>query len=383
MTTNRIRLDEIVFFKAFCILAVLAVHSTSQVVMTLPPDSGMYMIYHWMNRFFKFGTPLFLFISAFTYFHAYARDVQKPFNWKIFMKSRINFVLIPFVIFSLLYYLVKRIVFPVDLSWSEQILTFFEQLVTGKTYTHLYYILVVMQFYVLFAWMIRPIRERKTWLKWMFPVTLGVHISFLIINHELQWIEQKGSLFISYLSFFTLGGWVGTFYSTILEWYNQLKNKHKIIGYTTLGFFTAVGYATFTIMWSRQYAMYYKQLSLWIELSSLLYFLPMSILVFVFSRWVSKKTGRFIQFIRQIGEVSFGIYLIHPFVLMGYRALPISHGSRFIYMVWVGGGYVAALAISLGIILLLRNVLMDHASFTIGMAPPKPVNIDKNGDRVA
>ncbi|MGC6590579.1 acyltransferase, partial [Paenibacillus sp. Dod16] len=65
---SRERLPELQLVRAFAIIGVLSVHSTSYAVSAMT-DSNYFFMYNFMNIFMKFGTPTFIFLSSLVLFY--------------------------------------------------------------------------------------------------------------------------------------------------------------------------------------------------------------------------------------------------------------------------------------------------------------------------
>ncbi|WP_423220737.1 hypothetical protein [Bacillus paralicheniformis] len=79
---------------------------------------------------------------------------------------------------------------------------------TGSAYTHLYFVFISIQFYILFPLMLKLFRS-KTILAWSIPLGLLLQWGFVLWNkYDLQ-IVNKGSISLSYVSYYFLGAYVG------------------------------------------------------------------------------------------------------------------------------------------------------------------------------
>src|SRR5689334_12879602 len=65
------RLPQLDIYRALAILGVLHVHATSFATVDAI-DSRFYYIINFLNIFFKYGTPSFIFLSSFVLFYNYA-----------------------------------------------------------------------------------------------------------------------------------------------------------------------------------------------------------------------------------------------------------------------------------------------------------------------
>ncbi|HWL26524.1 MAG TPA: acyltransferase family protein, partial [Ureibacillus sp.] len=145
-------INELDITRALAILAVLMIHSTSTPVTTIPYNSHFFIVYVFLNIFSKFAVPVFIFLSGFVLFYNY---ISKDFTKQMvihFYKKRIIQIALPFLFFSVFFYVCANYLATYDLRLTlNQLFSveFLQKLVIGKAYTHLYYIFIIVQFYVL------------------------------------------------------------------------------------------------------------------------------------------------------------------------------------------------------------------------------------------
>ena len=135
--------------RAFAIIAVVLIHDC-------PPDG--WQVY--FRPFINYAVAIFLFLSG------YLTKAERR-DWKRFYKNRITRVLIPYVIWSLLY----SVITVKDISK----LPF--ALLTTSAYLHLYYIFVYIQFVLLTPLLIWLAKSRYRILGWLVtPVSILVYM---------------------------------------------------------------------------------------------------------------------------------------------------------------------------------------------------------------
>ncbi|EJW18983.1 hypothetical protein M5X00_28645 [Paenibacillus alvei] len=82
------------------------------------------------------------------------------------------------------------------------------------------------------------------------------------------------------------------------------------------------------------------------------------------------------KLLSQLGDLSFGMYLIHPVFLAVYRKFPWYKGSPLLYPLFIGGGYLFALGMS-WIFVYGAIRYIPGASFGLGASPRYLMNRKK------
>lgn len=100
------RIPQLDIFRAIAIFAVLAIHATSR---TLAETLGTNMFHPFLfiNKFSQFAVPSFIFLSGFVLFYNY---IDRPLGGKTlgkFYTRRLLYIIVPYVVFSLLYFALK------------------------------------------------------------------------------------------------------------------------------------------------------------------------------------------------------------------------------------------------------------------------------------
>lgn len=348
-------LPEIHIVRAAAIVAVLIVHATSQTVMDLGKTTTLYPFYNFMNIFFKFGTPTFIFLSSFVLFYNYVDRRETRGLIRRFYRRRLKYVVLPYVFFSVVYFAVSAWMYPVDESWLEQVNAFFVQLATGKAHAHLYFVFVSIQFYMLFPFLLYAVWRKPRLLKHALWAGVLLQWAFVLANHYFWQVENKGSIALSYVSFYFAGAWMGVYFREFIHWMNRGWKYLIAVVWFAFGSLHVHAYhqlrvaeAAFDTKWF-EFVWHIHALSSALLLFHLGFRLydklsvdqPAEAATSWFHRW-SKP------FIR-IGMLSFGIYLIHPLILMLYRPFIIT-SSAALYHIMVACGGVIALALSAGLV---------------------------------
>lgn len=318
------RLEEIQFARAFAMFAVLFVHFSSTGLGTVPTSSEMFYVYATFNTLGKVGVPVFFFLSGVVLFYSYSK---RPFTKETivsFYKKRLKFIIVPYIVISILYFAAKVIIYGGYGSIIEMFSVFFNQLLIGKAYTHLYFLFVLIQFYLIFPiilWVFKKLNVR------VLPIlisSLVLQFIWFYVNKNYIQVEARGSIFLTYIPFFLVGAAVGMNYLKLDSWGKANKGKFTIL---TVGSF-AISLSLLVCV------------DIMAKLGTIANYLPPSTYrSYIFDGlwvllgltgsamllWLGKivirlNNARVISFLNQLANLSFGIYLIHPFFLIFFRA---------------------------------------------------------------
>lgn len=338
---QRNTLDEIQLARAFAILAVLTVHASSSGVTYLETDSLLFPVYNFLNIAGKLGTPTFIMLSSFVLFYNYfPRDI----TWRLmrrFYVKRLKFILIPYVVFSIVYFVIKMFVYYDYPSIPFAINRFLTLLALGKAHTHLYFVFISVQFYLLFPLLLIAFRKLRFLRKHAIWIGLVLQWTWVVLNNNYFEFPWKGSISLSYLSFYFLGAFLGIYYNDIKHKWTQPLFKERII------IPISIGYGVLVILYTGY--MYLVRIGVFTAISSNLpefvtnyigeftwatHALFAGVLLFYIAHIADQSFQPRTKFVfMEIGATSFGIYLIHPLFLMIFRQI-IQSGSPIIYHTW-------------------------------------------------
>lgn len=347
------RLPQLDIYRALAILGVLHVHATSFATVDAI-DSRFYYIINFINIFFKYGTPSFIFLSSFVLFYNYA---DRPLTKELignFYKRRLLYILLPYLLFSILYFFVRMYqngYLGPSFDLSAQLPVFFERLIRGQNYTHLYFVFISLQFYILFPIFLALFKSSRFLVRWAVPIGFLLQWAFIIWNkYELRY-EFKGSLAISYLAYYMLGAFLAMHYDkfkdwlTLSWWKQSARQKAGTVVLWGGWLFMAL---THVQIWYNQRLHGAKYDSLLYELLWNLHTVFSALVLMQLANWLYHGGWKWlVKLLTRIGELSFAIYLVHPLWLFLYRELdPKLNPVTDDYLIWVYGGMVTALIVS-------------------------------------
>ena len=314
------RLDELDFARAFALFGVLAVHSSSTGVGGTPSDSFMYYVYNFFNVFGKLGTPTFIFLSSFVLFYTY---YNKPLNSQLlkrFYGNRLTYILVPYLVFSIIYYVLKMFIAYGFSNLGEQFMEFLHLLSIGKAHTHLYFVYISVQFYLLFPLFLLLFKKVNWVRKWAIPIGIIVQWLWVYMNANYFHVTAKASISLSYMEYYFTGAFFGIYYEQILKWVRNWKKSVIVVGMILFGYGFVSSFYIFVIYFTRKKELLFPNIIHEFIWSTNAFFA--SITIFFLSHLAKEIFGeRTKKVLTEIGAVSFGVYLIHPLFLFFLREM--------------------------------------------------------------
>lgn len=322
-------LEELQISRGIAILAVLLVHGTSTAIVNVPQDSIYFPFYNLLHSFGRLGTPTFIMLSSFILFYSYYHREFSNHLITSFFKKRLQYILVPYVVISIFYFLIKWQVLSVSsYSTAEEAWNDFQyDLLFGKAHPHLYFVFVSVQFYLLFPLFLWAMKKSKLLRSYAIPIGLIIQLFWLYGNTTYEWIPKEFSIVFSYAALYFLGAYLGIHYDSLLHQWKLRSTKLVALVVTVFfmsGFFgfafTAYNYLEHIGVWPQVARLlpsvfgefYYRVL--WLS-----YTIFMSVSILFVANYLTKVGGRFKASLLLLGSLSFGIYLIHPFYLMILR----------------------------------------------------------------
>lgn len=374
-------IHELPVVRALAIIGVLAVHATSFATLQAK-TSSYYFVYNFVNIFFKYGTPTFIMLSSFVLFYNYS-DIKLWGSGKLksFYRNRAKYILLPYAIASVCYFLMLQFLYYRSRPWDEAISVFITKLLTGSAYTHLYFVFISLQFYILFPLLLLLCR-RKGIRPWIIPLGFAIQWAFVLWNkYDLQYVN-KGSISLSYMSMYAVGAYLGIHYAELRNWLVSLGNREVLRKHPSYRWWNI-------LLWFCWLAVAIAHVQLWLytrttgkEVNSLWYeglwnvhtALAALVLMQLGHYLYRKLSNRTLSWFIRLGELSFAIYLLHPVFLAIYREFQWHNGNSILYPLFIAGGYVFALTCS-WIVISLAFRYIPWAWIALGAKPrgQKPV----------
>lgn len=210
------RIAELDYFNVIACLAVILIHVLGIGIAELDPKSFQMAVIYIPWRLSQFVVPAFLFSGAAKMSLSFNSSFELSYGKYVIERCR-N-ILLPYMIFSVIYYVVFIKIGYIKGSFSE----LFSGIITGGISGHFYYIIVVMQFYLL-----RPVWKKIVYcIPWYISVLCAALFSFFTAKagYVLQLFDinfiYTDKVFLLYIYFWIAGLYAGRYYERL---YGSLK----------------------------------------------------------------------------------------------------------------------------------------------------------------
>src|SRR5699024_8928495 len=316
--------EDIPIFRAVAALLVVAVHVTASTAYSYSNKVFTHELLGYINQIGRLGTPVFAVISAFLLMSSV---INRGFSIKYFFKSRFTKIFIPYVIWTFVY-LIFRYYYLDNFNSDTPFINYF---VFGNASTHLYFIVVVLQFYLVFP-LLQYLRKG--------PLLLMVYVISCIVNYF--WVitgnvELSSAFITKFLNsrLFILN-WISYFMLGIV-YVNYYKEIQAIIYKYKSIFVIAITVLFLDLILSIDLKNFYNSTE---NIKNIIY-IPF-FLVFLSYFYNFIKSDRLLfNTLTFIGNYSMGIYLVHYMIIRIVRDFSVfdgvTAGSKFmsIYLLTV------------------------------------------------
>lgn len=346
MTRTKPNIIEIHIVRAIAIVAVVLIHVTAGPRVELPWGTLSAPFYFASNVLSMFAVPLFLMLSGLVLFYRYHDDFSLG-QAIAFYKKRLKFIVIPYLIWSAIYYGYNKIAYGQPLDFDP--MQFLKLLLWGDASYHLYFMAIIIQLYIVFPLLIGLVRVLR-FRAWQVAL-LGVliHGVFLYIHNEVYHFEHAATLIWNYFAVFGMGAAIGMRYQEFAE-------RWRHVAWTgPLAVLVGVMYMLFLLS-AKSGALYPTNLYI-------LVYNVYAILIGISLIWGGKimadQKARILPWLLAVGSASFGIYFIHPAIQTAMGKLFRQELDSPYYHVYHLTLLVVMLGLSFAIVHLTRKVKLS------------------------
>ena len=279
----------------FCLM-VIFIHVTSYPITQLPADSFVVKMLYPVQKLCGVAVYGFIFLSGLKLFLG-GRNI----SLKKYYFSRIKRVYFPYIIFTVVYYLyeVNRGYFTFNL---KELSVF---LLNGNVECHLYFVVIIMQFYLLFPLWRYLINSKHSAVILLSSAILNIlfvyKLPVILETAGIKGFSYNDRVFTSYLFFWLLGCFCGKNYE---KFKNALSNGLSIYLLLFLTAFVVDTFLSFKAFTGQRFYAVGEAVHLLYCFGAIL-FLYSAVLIFKDCGAANNK------FMKAVDTASFEIYLVH------------------------------------------------------------------------
>ncbi|MCM3782828.1 acyltransferase [Neobacillus mesonae] len=315
------KITAIETLRGLAFLAVVLQHSIAHYAYV---DEVTYQDSIWMSVILmlsKFAVPVFIFITGMVLFYNY----EERLDSKKFLKRRWIDIFLPYLIWSLIYIWKAK-----GLSgfMPAELVDVLLKLLTGKSSYHLWYIIMIMQFYLLFPLIRRLVifvNKRVARHSLLLLIIAGVIYIFLMTQigeigmwaaeHNIPILTPLFTIYadrnaIYFFFYFLLGAAAGLYTD---GWQNFLKRSRYVV--LTLFIFGCAEYVFLlcrSFITSEGLEINFNRVSL-LKPDMALFLIVSVLMIYQFALWLDK--GKTAAALAWVGTFSYGAYLMHALML--------------------------------------------------------------------
>ncbi len=281
------RKSELSLLNILMCLFVIFVHVVSWTIGDMDKSSLAYVFTLIPWRLTQFVVQGFVFLSAVKLFAS-----GKEHNYENFLVGRYKRVVIPYVLWVLIYYayFIRHSYYAYTFSWGD----LGTYLFFGTLCSHFYFVVMIMQFYLnlpLFKWMTRKV---NVWILAILSIVLTA------LFKQYVHFQYDDRVLPAYLCYFMLGAAVGINYAKVCK---LLKKCFVLILPLFAAFAAADGYLTYRAQVHGITFKYIEIVHMGYCIAAIFFFLSLFLLISE-GRYLSKPLSL-------IDRSSYGIYLSH------------------------------------------------------------------------
>ncbi|WP_263560238.1 acyltransferase [Paenibacillus polymyxa] len=318
------RISEVALLRGLSFAAVVLQHSVAHYAVAQGARIQDGVVMTLLLLCAKFAVPVFVFITGMVLFYNY----DGALKYGTFLRKRFMDIIVPYIIWSLLYELGNQLaqggglIHPLD---------FVQKLLNGKSSYHLWYIVMIIQCYVLFPVFRYAVRRLSALLPstWRPTALAGFGVLYILlmfavgpvyqVMDQLQlpvissWFTIYADRNVIYFFFyFILGAAAGM---NIKRW-NAWVIKAQLV-YWPL-FIVITGYLLYEMIGQfqtpRGTILSFNYLSLLRPVMAV-YCITSIFVAYRIATWIAHKGRRAARVLTAIGTLSYGAYLMHAFML--------------------------------------------------------------------
>lgn len=320
------KISEIDLLRGVSFLAIALQHALASFIYLPATSQSNALISAFLLLLSRFAVPMFVFITGLVLFYNHGDDAL---NYPEMVKRRFSQVFIPYWVWTMFFFVWTGLLSGLDPSSETDILARIAQLtISGDGYYHLWFIVMILQFYLLFPLFRYVIRRGSVWAICTLLVSFLLYLAYLWGYHHLapllyansnsplikDILDYRDRLFVSWFFYFMLGGFAGLYIKKLRSMVRRIQRLNWVVNITAFAVIFYQMSQTLTLTPAGFYTINY-QLTLPLSYTMTVYLVSSLITVYYLAITWLYRVRRLRQLFRSFGQCSFGCYFAHPFIL--------------------------------------------------------------------
>jgi surface polysaccharide O-acyltransferase-like enzyme len=368
------RIVELDALRAFAFFAVVYQHVIGVYMRKPGVDEMTAFLYGNLFHLFKFAVPAFVFITGLVLFYNYYDRV----NYPGFIRKRFTEIVVPYAIWSLIYMVWRRDVTGWDVS---ALVSFVKSLVAGTASYHLWFVVMIFQFYLLYPLLLKGFKAAKQRLSGRAAQALAVAAAAFVYSglmwvsarylpahpfrFDVAWLDAylitcRDRNFLYYSFYFLMGGMVAL---ALPAFRSFLQQRWP---YLLIVFAAAYAYIGYELVRDSGGYMVNLNVATSLKPSMFIYTVAQLLLIYLLAVLVTKRNSRWTALFAMIGRNSYGAYLVHAlvltYVMKGLNLWDVTFSSMFGSVIAFLLCSAASIALSYGLAKLPFGALLVGAA---------------------
>jgi len=312
------RYDYMDWLRVLAIFSVVGIHVVAQHVTNFNHAPNVWWYGNLIDSALRVSVPIFFMISG-----ALLLTRTKEETLSVFFKKRFSKVIIPLVVWSIIYLIYRQVMWFEDFTWKQML----KMMLTDNVFFHLWFLYAIIGLYLMTPFLQKIVQHSSKQLLQYFLVSWFFLSSLAPFVYKFEGfsIELKAGLFGTYIGYFILGAY--------LLKYPLPKKSLPYLGVLALIGYGVTVYGTYLLTLKNDGKLdgfFYQYVSPNVVV--------IGIFLFVLFQQYSHlfKSNKVIQL---LSAASMGIYLIHPIVQLYGRRIGFDeywvHPVIAVPLVWI------------------------------------------------